>query len=137
MIDCMTGRCMCRKISYACNACPLITVICHCKDCQKYSGSAFATAIFFDKLKVEIEGKLSHFDKPTDSGSIMTRSFCNTCGTHIIESSTAYPDLVAVHAGTLDNFELVTPEAQCWTPRAIDWTANICDLEKFVNDPNF
>jgi hypothetical protein len=38
----ITGGCLCGVVRFSANAEPAFVGICHCKDCQKFSGSAFA-----------------------------------------------------------------------------------------------
>ena len=111
--------------------------VCHCTDCQKHTGSAFATAMFFLKLDIDINGELKSFDKATDAGNVMTRTFCITCGSHITEFSTGYPEHVVVHAGTLDDPTRVNPNSQCWTPKTLHWINDVGGLQGFEQDPEF
>lgn len=133
----LEGGCMCGEVRYAAQGKPVATVVCHCMDCKKHTGSAFATALFYLKIDVAITGELKTFDKPTDAGNVMTRTFCGTCGSHITEITTGYPDHIVVHAGTLDDPSQVTPDSQCWTPRTLDWIHGIGKLRGFEQDPEF
>ena len=137
MADTFGGCCMCGAVRYTCKSEPVTTVVCHCRDCQKHTGSAFATAMFFLKLDIDINGELKSFDKATDAGNVMTRTFCNTCGSHITEFSTGYPEHVVVHAGTLDDPTRVKPNSQCWTPRTLHWINDVGKLKGFEQDPEF
>ena len=128
---------MCGAVRYTCKSEPVTTVVCHCRDCQKHTGSAFATAMFFLKLDIDISGELKSFDKETDADNVMTRTFCNTCGSHITEFSTGYPEHVVVHAGTLDDPTRVKPNSQCWTPRTLHWINDVGGLQGFEQDPEF
>ena len=137
MADTFGGSCMCGAARYTCKTEPVATVVCHCLDCQKYTGSAFSTALFFLKTDVDITGELKSFDKGTDAGNVMTRMFCGTCGSHITEVTNGFPDHVVVHAGTLDDPTRVKPDAQCWTPRTLHWVNDIGGLRGFEKDPEF
>jgi hypothetical protein len=75
-----SGRCLCGEISYSVDAEPLFTGNCHCKDCQKSSGSAFIPAMLFLEKSVSILGEAKYFESTSDSGSIHKRSFCSNCG---------------------------------------------------------
>ena len=41
----ITGGCLCGKIRYRADAEPAFVGLCHCRDCQKFTGSAFAAVI--------------------------------------------------------------------------------------------
>lgn len=44
-----TGSCLCKSIQYTLTAPPIYSAICHCPNCRKTSGSAFATNCRFPK----------------------------------------------------------------------------------------
>ena len=39
------GGCACSASRYTCSERPLVQMICHCRDCQRASGSAFAACL--------------------------------------------------------------------------------------------
>lgn len=45
----LTGGCMCGEVRFEINNEPMAAVLCHCKDCQKLSGSAFSSGLCFPK----------------------------------------------------------------------------------------
>jgi hypothetical protein len=49
-----TGGCMCGAIRYECSTEPLAMGICHCRDCQRATGSAFAAALMLPRNAVTI-----------------------------------------------------------------------------------
>jgi hypothetical protein len=53
-----TGGCMCGAIRYECSTEPLAMGICHCRDCQRATGSAFAAALMLPRNAVTIIGEL-------------------------------------------------------------------------------
>ena len=56
-----------------------------------------------------------------DSGNLMHRRFCALCGTPLFSESVARPTLIYVRSGTLDEANLVKPEATIWTSMAPRW----------------
>jgi hypothetical protein len=48
-----TGGCLCGQIRYETKAEPMMTGVCHCKNCQKQGGSAFSTLAAFQKADIE------------------------------------------------------------------------------------
>mgnify|MGYP003708056541 CR=1 FL=1 len=115
MAETFGGGCMCGAVRYTCKAEPAATVVCHCQDCQKHTGSAFATAMFFLKTDVDITGELKSFDKGTDAGNVMTRTFCGTCGSPLFSRVEVSPGMLWIKAGTLDDPSGYTPSAHIWT----------------------
>jgi hypothetical protein len=130
-----TGGCLCGAVTYSITSEPVATLVCHCKDCQKYSGSAFATVIFVTIDQVQITGELQGYESATDAGNVMTRTFCPNCGTHITENSTGFPDVVVLTAGTLDDPSWIKPIGQCFAGRKQPWAYLTDEIQKFDTMP--
>ena len=75
-----TGGCLCGALRYTVKAEPALIGVCHCRDCQKFTGSAFSFLVGVPLAALEIEGSSKTFDKPGDSGHPITRRFCPECG---------------------------------------------------------
>jgi hypothetical protein len=53
--------CLCGAVRYTAEADPTSASVCHCRDCQKFTGTAFATLVRVPKEAVTIEGTLKTF----------------------------------------------------------------------------
>src|ERR1700704_5213854 len=84
-----SGRCLCGEINYSTDAEPLFTGNCHCKDCQRSSGSAFIPAMLFPEKNVSINGEVKYFESTSDSGSVHRRGFCQNCGSQLFAKFSA------------------------------------------------
>jgi hypothetical protein len=69
-----TGGCMCGNIRYECTAEPIVMGNCHCRDCQRATGTAFAAAMLVPLHAVTITGDVKYFDVIGDNGSVSPRS---------------------------------------------------------------
>ena len=98
-----TGGCLCGAVRYESRAEPLITGICHCRDCQRYTGAGGMPGLAVPKDAVTISGELHSYDVTAASGHTSTRSFCPTCGSTVFGNTTQLPDLAVFAAGTLDD----------------------------------
>ena len=81
----ITGGCLCGKIHYSADAEPTFVGLCHCHDCQKFTGSAFAAVIGLPKSAVTVTGALKGFTKRGDSGKPIRRLFCPECGASVMD----------------------------------------------------
>ena len=65
-----TGKCQCGKISYSLKQDKVISGHhCHCKDCQRATGSGKATILFIARKYIDIKGDLKYFESKGSSGS--------------------------------------------------------------------
>jgi hypothetical protein len=50
-----TGGCACGATRYECGAEPIISINCHCRDCQRASGSPFASVPLGPQAAIKIK----------------------------------------------------------------------------------
>jgi hypothetical protein len=70
------GGCLCGAVRYTAEADPTSATVCHCRDCQKFTGSAFAALVRVPKEALTIEGTLKTFSSLGGSGNPILRHFC-------------------------------------------------------------
>lgn len=113
----ITGGCLCGAIQYEARGVPLLVGHCHCENCRRSSGAAFATNI---ALPVEEVTWIKEEPNSYKSSEYLARLFCRHCG-----SSVAQDELDAKRmwfsVGTLDRPESVTPEFHIFTEEQIPW----------------
>jgi hypothetical protein len=131
----IVGGCLCGKVRYSANVDPIFTGICNCRDCQKFSGSAFAVVVAVPKAALSVQGKLSAFSKTGDSGKPIERRFCPECGSSIVDEAVALPDVVMISAGTLDDPSWVKPAMQIYCDSAQPWVQLGGGLHSFPKMP--
>lgn len=119
------GGCACGAIRYKLTAAPLIVHACHCRDCQRLSGSAFVVNIWIERRFVEMDhARLSPFMLTAGSGKPHEVFRCPHCGTAIYSKYHAAPgDTVLLRAGTLDRPEAVAPDVHIFTRSKMPWLA--------------
>src|SRR3954452_2865549 len=74
------GGCLCGAVRYTAEADPTSATVCHCRDCQKFTGSIFAALVRVPKESLTIEGTLKIFTSIGGSGNPILRHFCPECG---------------------------------------------------------
>ena len=115
------GGCLCGAVRYTAHADPALVGVCHCRDCQKFTGSAFGFLVGLPRAAFEIEGVLKTFTKPADSSRPIVRRFCPECGSSIVEEPGSRPDLVIINGGKLDDPTSVTPGIEIYCDRELSW----------------
>ena len=117
-----TGGCQCGEVRYRISGEPVVLAICHCKECQRASGSAFGMSLVTRKEHFVLErGVLKSFSRVADSGRTLICSFCPTCGTRIHHEPQYLANVYNVRAGTLDDTSLLQPGLQAWTVSKQRW----------------
>ena len=128
----LTGGCLCHAVRYRTTAEPLTSSVCHCRDCQKFTGSAFAALLYVSKETLTIEGTMKTFASAGGSGKPMLRHFCPECGSTIAQEPGTRPDLVVLHIGTLDDPKSITPAREIFCDDALAWVQTIGDMPRFA-----
>jgi hypothetical protein len=108
------GRCHCGTIRYEAEVDPAKVVICHCRDCQTLSGSAFRTVVPTNEGTFRLlSGAPKVYVKTGDSGNRREPTFCPDCGTPIY-SATVGTDarIVGLRVGTLCQRDQLIPNDQ-------------------------
>jgi len=130
-----TGGCNCGAVRYASAAEPLMTGHCQCRDCQYESGTGHASQIAFPKAAVKLEGQATHWDKRADSGNVVTRAFCPTCGSPVYSLNSAMPDFFFVRAAGLDDPTRFAPQMVIYAGSGFAWDYLDPALPRFEKMP--
>lgn len=133
----LTGRCGCGAVRYELSNLPLITHCCHCTDCQRQSGSAFAVNALIEAGEVHVNsGALDTIELPTDSGHPHDVYNCTECGGTLWSDYGRRGYLIYVRAGTLDAPHPVNPDVHIHTRSKRDWVQlpqGVPAFEKFYS----
>lgn len=135
MSDVLTGGCQCGAVRYECGAEPLLMGNCHCRDCQRCTGSAYAPMIGVPSQAMTVTGEVSWYESRADSGSVASRAFCPICGARLFARSSADPTLMEIHAGSLDDPSRFKPAEDIFTSSAPPWDFMNPALRKFPTQP--
>lgn len=129
----LEGGCACKAVRYKLTASPLIVHACHCRDCQRITGSAFVLNIWIEKRFVEAgPALLKSYKLTAGSGKHHEVFFCCTCATYVWSRYHAVPgDTLFIRAGTLDNPEAVKPDVHIFTRTKLPWLELPKDVPAF------
>lgn len=116
-----TGGCLCGAVRYTVTAEPAMAINCHCKNCQRQSGSAFSTIVGVPEGAVSIEGAYQTYEDHGESGEVVLRDFCGKCGSPLFSRVAAAPGLIFVKVGTLDDTDDFSPAMHLWTKSKQSW----------------
>ena len=99
------GGCLCGSIRYTASAQPIRVTYCHCKFCQRATGSAYMVEPIFEKKSFEIiKGKPATYTQASEgSGKQGSINFCAACGTKLYLDLERFPAIYGVYGGTFDD----------------------------------
>jgi hypothetical protein len=120
------ASCRCGQLTATVTGEPVRVSVCHCLNCKKRSGSAFAVQARWPKSQTKIEGQSKTFVKVADSGNRATFHFCPECGSdvyYVIDGKfdDKFNDLVAIPLGAFDDPYFRNPAFSVWEVRKHDW----------------
>lgn len=120
------ASCRCGQLRATVIGEPVRVSVCHCLNCKKRSGSAFAVQARWPKEEVRIEGRSNTFVKVADSGNRATFHFCPECGSDVYyeidgKFDDKFNDLVAIPLGAFDDPFFASPGFSVWEERKHDW----------------
>ncbi|TGL67883.1 GFA family protein [Leptospira kmetyi] len=131
------GGCACGAIRYSTKHQPIFQNHCQCRDCQLRSGTGHGSYLTFpSRNEMSISGDATHWEVKGDSGNIKIHSFCPVCGTPVYLRFAAMPDLIAIHATSLDEPSLFSPQALTYSVRGLAWDKIDPYLKAFEKMPN-
>jgi hypothetical protein len=129
------GGCLCGAVRYTAEADPSAATICHCHDCQQFTGAVFATLVAVPKTALTIEGTLKTFTSTGGSGKPILRHFCPECGSSLAEEPGTRPGMVILNVGTFDNPRAAAPGREIFRDDGVPWVGIAGDIPRFAKRP--
>ena len=121
-MDTWTGGCLCGAIRYEATPTKSENWYCHCRMCQRWTGSVVATDAIVKKDEFEITKGKPKFYK---SSTYAERGFCADCGSPMIFRAIE-EDWLSIQTGTLDDPGVAPPSGHYGVEGKISWL-NIAD----------
>ena len=117
------GGCDCRAVRYRMETAPLFVNCCHCRWCQRESGTAFALNAMIEADRVTNLGVDPELvATPSNSGAGQTIARCPVCRIAVWSNyAGAGPVVRFVRVGTLDNPDLLPPDIHIFTASKQPW----------------
>lgn len=126
------ATCFCGQLQVACSGDPMRVSVCHCLNCKRRSGSAFAAQARWPEDQVRVSGASKTCVRTGESGTRATFHFCPECGSTLFYLHEGMPGLVAVAVGGFADPEFPAPIYSVFEERKHHWVAIIGDgIEHF------
>jgi hypothetical protein len=131
-----TGGCLCGGVRYESTGEPLFSLLCHCRDCQHQSGSAYIAAMRVPAAGFRVtRGEPRLYMRTSEAGNSVTQAFCGDCGAPLFIRVSVRPDIVGLRVGSLDDPSEFRPEADIFVKSAQPWDHMNPDLPKHQTYP--
>ncbi len=119
----MEGGCACGKVRYRLESRPMVVHACHCTECQRLTGAAFAVNAVIETDRIEL---LAGMPEPAPvigtSGKPQRIMRCPACRVAVWSHYPIAGDKLAfVRVGTLDQPALLPPDAHIFTSTRLPW----------------
>jgi hypothetical protein len=117
------ARCSCGALGLICRGDPALVSLCHCRECQRRTGSTYGIAAFFPRSQVEIRGETTAYRRQADSGFDVTQHFCPRCGSTVYWEPLRKSEMIAVAVGAFADPDFPVPGKQVYTQHRHPWVA--------------
>lgn len=118
----LTGACACKALTYRLLDTPMFTHCCHCRQCQRLTGSGFVINTIIENDNIElVSGEVVMTPGPSEESAIHNIYRCATCSTAVWSDYGGRPNYRFVRAGTLDDPGAITPDVHIFTRFKVPW----------------
>ena len=116
----VTGSCLCKGVQFKITSKLEPIQICHCGQCRKAQGSAFAANIPVAASSFHLTSG-AELLREYESSPGKQRVFCGRCGSPVYSRRTDKPEVVRLRAGTLDGAQDTQPAFHFYTASKANW----------------
>ena len=132
MSEIMDGGCLCGQVRYSVSGAPFAAEYCHCRMCQKSSGSVTVSWMDF-----RVEQLTWTLKPPAEyrSSEYVRRGFCPDCGSTMSFRDTRHPNYITLAIASLDDPNLVKPTYHIYTESQVEWLNIDDNCNRFRQGP--
>ncbi len=131
------GGCQCGTVRYEISGEPLALYVCHCRECQKQSASAFGISVIVRRADFRLSrGEVKVWSRRTDSGGTLACAFCPHCGSRLWHESVATTETISVKGGSLDDPPDLRSAVHIWISRKLPGVIIPDAARQFPGEPD-
>ncbi|MDQ6962761.1 MAG: GFA family protein [Mariprofundaceae bacterium] len=123
------GRCLCGGVRYKLLGRIEEIVFCHCSQCRRVQGSAFASNGLVNENEFILEGeeKLSTYESATGN----VKYFCSVCGSPVMSKSAKRAGKIRIRLGSIEGDVVEKPSAHIFASSKANWDHIFDDLPQY------
>ncbi|WOH35942.1 GFA family protein [Thalassotalea fonticola] len=127
----MKGGCHCGDIRYEIQFKPFDADICHCRDCQKVTGSPIGVWMDFKTEQITwLKGVITEYQSSTN----IFRGFCLKCGSTLSYRNSDQPAYFTLSITSLDDPNIVEPNYHIYTDNQVNWLTIQDDCKRYPKE---
>ena len=124
------GGCHCGKITFEAEVNPDHVNICHCTDCQSFSGAPFRASVPAKAENLTLRGQPKHYEKTAESGNKRIQAFCADCGSPIYATGATDKSTYNLRLGAVNQRADLPPKGQNWCGSGLPWAFDISGVRR-------
>ena len=118
--EALPGGCQCGEVRYEVRGKPVDLYVCHCRECQKQSSSAFGISLLVRSADlVLLSGTPKVWTRPATIAGSFGCAFCPNCGSRVWHGNADTDDVVSIKGGSLDRPPDLSSATHIWTSRKL------------------
>jgi hypothetical protein len=117
----MKGSCLCGKVALEITGTIHKARYCHCTNCRKFSGTAYAAWGLVQTADLRITPPQGSVTKYNSGAGL--RVFCTACGSPLWYEPEGAPQYRGIPLGVLDDGDIPTPAMHVWTKSKVPWAS--------------
>jgi len=125
----LSGRCLCRDITFEITGELLQIVHCHCDSCRRTCSAPVASFLIIRRSDLHYT---NHKPNVYESSPGVQRSFCPRCGSPIAYATAKRPEQIDLYVCSLDNPAIVVPRAHVHAIEQLPWFEIADDLPRYA-----
>ncbi|HEV7734675.1 MAG TPA: GFA family protein [Candidatus Binatia bacterium] len=130
----ISGGCLCGRVCYESSGEPLFGLLCHCRDCQRSSGSVGVPVMGVATSTFRVTGETRTYAARGGSRKQAIRHFCPDCGSLLFGTPEVVPDIVTISVGSLDDPNVFAPTYAQYARDRPSW-GKVGDLPEYEITP--
>jgi len=113
-----TGGCQCGAVRYEVSGEPFALYVCHCRECQKQSASAFGISLIVRRSNFCLTGgAVTFWSRGTDSGRTLKCAFFPDCGSRLWHETEGESETISIKGGSSYKPVDLGSAIHIWTPQ--------------------
>lgn len=124
------ARCSCGAVTAVTEGEPVRNSVCHCLDCKRRTGSAFAWNAHWPQDRVRTTGDTKVATRISDEGFWARHHFCPKCGAFVWYEIERRPGIVSIPVGAFADPEFPAPAIEVYEERRCGWLAEIAPIKE-------